>query len=498
MSFIKLIPTWKQHLSYQVLDNDTTRFLLMGGGAGGGKSWLGCEWLLRNCYLYPGSRWFIGRKELKRLMTTTYITWNKVCSYHKVPRSAWKLNGQYNYIEFVSGAAKGSRIDLIEMRKRPEDPKFERFGSLELTGGFIEEAGEVPFLAFDTIKSRVGRHQNKELGLVPKILLTCNPTQNYLYRLFYKPWKRGDLDDRYAFIQSLYKDNPHTADEYGEQLSTIDDPINRARLMGGEWEYENDNLTLMPFGAIVNIFNNVVEPSNDRYMTVDVARYGGDKIVLATWLGMDLYRMEIMSKQSLTVTAEHIRDMAQDEFVPRKNIVIDEDGVGGGVVDMLPGVHGFKGGRSPILRTDEPLEEMAQQYENLPAAYFTKENYRNLRSQCYFMLARRVVNGSIKISANLREQVRDEIVQELQQTKRKDTAPDAPLQVVPKDEIKEALGRSPDLADTLMMRMYFELLKENKMPAYNPPDPEMLAQRGGQVPFHMPNYDGGLGQYGYF
>ena len=28
---------------------------------------------------------------------------------------------------------------------------------------------------------------------------------------------------------------------------------------------------------------------------------------------------------------------------------------------------------------------------------------------------------------------------------------------VPKEEIKEALGRSPDFSDTLMMRMYFEL-----------------------------------------
>lgn len=33
------------------------------------------------------------------------------------------------------------------------------------------------------------------------------------------------------------------------------------------------------------------------------------------------------------------------------------------------------------------------------------------------------------------------------------------LKIVAKDEIKEALGCSPDFADALMMRMWFELAK---------------------------------------
>ena len=33
----------------------------------------------------------------------------KVCSYHKIPEGDWKLNGQYNYIEFFNG----SKIDLL-------------------------------------------------------------------------------------------------------------------------------------------------------------------------------------------------------------------------------------------------------------------------------------------------------------------------------------------------------------------------------------------------
>ena len=34
---------------------------------------------------------------------------------------------------------------------------------------------------------------------------------------------------------------------------------------------------------------------------------------------------------------------------------------------------------------------------------------------------------------------------------------DSKKQVLPKDKIKEVLGRSPDFSDTLMMREYFDL-----------------------------------------
>jgi hypothetical protein len=127
------------------------------------NSWFGCEWLLTNCYKYPGSKWFIARKELKRLMASTYVTWVKVCKFHNIPADDWKLKSQYNYIEFTNG----SRIDLLDVAHKPQDPLFERFGSLEFTGGWGEEVGEWEFLAFDVLKTRIGRHLNKEFNLVP-------------------------------------------------------------------------------------------------------------------------------------------------------------------------------------------------------------------------------------------------------------------------------------------------------------------------------------------
>ncbi len=37
---------------------------------------------------------------------------------------------------------------------------------------------------------------------------------------------------------------------------------------------------------------------------------------------------------------------------------------------------------------------------------------------------------------------------------------DVKRRIISKDEIKEPLGRSPDFADRLMMRMYFEVQKQ--------------------------------------
>ncbi len=239
---ITLRPTLKQDEAWTKLNNTTTKFLLFGGGAGGGKSWLFCEWLLVSCYLYPNSRWFISRNELKRLMNSTFITWGKVCKHHKIPLDDWSLDGKYNVIKFKNG----STIDLLDVSYKPTDQNFERFGSLEYNGGFGEEVSEWHFKAFDVLKSRISNTRNriivdeKDITPPPKFGLSCNPSRGWVYRIFYKPFVAGDLRSQYAFIQSLYLDNPYTADEYGQQLDEIDDVATRQRLKDGNWEYDDE------------------------------------------------------------------------------------------------------------------------------------------------------------------------------------------------------------------------------------------------------------------
>jgi phage terminase large subunit len=442
-------PEPKQHLAWQKLRDQITSFIVFGGGAGGGKSWLGCEWLLTNCYLYPGSRWFIGREELKRLMQSTYVTWTKVTKHHGIPASDWKLNGQYNYIEF----ANGSRIDLLDLKYLPTDPLYERFGSLEYTGGWIEEAGEVNFLAFDVLKSRIGRHMNKDFGLLPaKLLLTCNPNKSWLYAIVYRPAKDGTLASDYAFIQALYRDNRHTAEAYGSQLAKITDKPTRERLMFGNWEYDDDPNALIAYDAIIDLFSNTVDASSEKFLTADVARFGGDFIPIYLWRGLEVYRIEVYRRQGLNVTRERLRQLLADEKIPYSHAIVDENGVGGGLVDDLKGIKGFVAQATPM----EPVQK---------AEDALKEQYANLKTQCSYMLAEAVNKHRLAVrldSVLLPEDVtpsrfREMLTEDLEQVKRKDADKDGKLKIVGKDDVKERIGRSPDFGDTLMMRMFFEL-----------------------------------------
>lgn len=431
---ITLQPTEKQHVAYEALKDETSKFVIFGGAAGGGKSWLACEWLMINCISYPRSRWFLARNELTRLMASTYITFTKVAHYHKVKN--WKLNGQYHYIEFDNG----SRIDLLDVKKNPSDPFYERFGSTEYTGGVLEEAGEIDFLAFDVLKSRVGRHLNKDYSIKPKILITCNPKKNWLYQYVYKPSVEGKLGQEYSFIQSLYNDNPYTAKEYQEQLSSIKDKTMKERLMFGNWEYENNPLALMNYDAILDLFTNTIDQYDQKFMTVDVARYGQDRSVITVWKGFECIEIRTYEKTGLDFLSQEVKELARVNQIPFSKIIIDEDGVGGGVVDILRGVRGFMANRTPF----------PNRFTGKP------DNFKDLKTQCTYALADMVNSRKIAIKTG-DEDLRQSLIEELEQIRSKEGVYDTKLQLESKEVIKELIGRSPDLSDAMMMRMYFEL-----------------------------------------
>ena len=97
--------------------------------------------------------------------------------------------------------------------------------------------------AFEVLKTRIGRHLNDVYGISVKILITCNPKKNWLYREFYKPWKEGKLKAPYAFIQALVQDNPYATEDYIDICSAQGQRCMSA-LYYGNWEYDNDPTAL--------------------------------------------------------------------------------------------------------------------------------------------------------------------------------------------------------------------------------------------------------------
>ena len=85
-----------------------------------------------------------------------------------------------------------------------------------------------------------------------------------------------------------------------------------------------------------------------------------------------------------------------------------------------------------------------------------KENYQNLKTQCFYKLADLINKAQIGIECN-DVTLKNNIIEELEQVRTKDADKDNKLQIIPKEIIKDIIGRSPDYADALAMRMFYEI-----------------------------------------
>jgi hypothetical protein len=368
---------------------------------------------------------------LKTLKETTLVSFFQIAKMQGLEANKhFKFNAQSSTIEFPNG----STILLKDLYSYPSDPNFDELGSLEITDAFIDEANQVDDKARNIIKSRI-RFQLDQNDLVPKILYTCNPAKNWTYSEFYKPEQDGTISKNKRFITSLIDDNPFISKHYKENLLTLDS-VSKERLLFGNWEYLDDPAQLIDYDKILDSFSNSFVPVGDSFITCDVARFGNDSTVIGIWSGFRV-RFYQFNGKSVVEVAELIKNFATEHKVPTSNIVCDEDGVGGGVVDILR-CKGFVNNSSPL---ENPVTRQ-------------KENFDNLKSQCYFKLADMINKAELYIQADGKQ--KQTIIQELEQVKQKSVDNDMKKGVIPKDKVKAAIGRSPDFSDCLAMRMYFE------------------------------------------
>lgn len=451
---IQLLP--KQTEAWELIfENEDITELGYGGAAGGGKTRLG--WYVAvfgYCEAFAGARFAVGRKELKTLRITTLAELFKIFSELGYKQDVdYTFNAQDNIIRFPNG----SEILLLDMAYSPQDPEYTRFGSLNLTAAWVEESNESPEKGIEILKTRVGRNNEFKGVIVKAIFLeTFNPNKGHVHRTYYRPWKEGKLPKYRAFIPALPGDNPYLPKAYIEGLKRAD-PTTRARLLEGNFDYDDDATKLMTYDAISDMRTNTLafKKVPTKYLVNDIARFGGDKIVLGEFKDLMLVGLGVYTYTGTDQTEQYIKDQAADSKIPFSNILSDEDGIGGGVVDHLRGTKGFMGNSRPRDVHDAFTgKDLAQ-------------NFTNLRSQCYFKLSdlvnERLIGVRLEyfktnIEGFTREMALSQIEEELDAIKQKPNtgSQSDKLAVVAKVEIKEALGRSPDFADIFMMRMMFE------------------------------------------
>ncbi len=441
----------KQEMALKILtDNEHDEFLY-GGAAGGAKSWTGVCWEVFSCLAYPDTNWFIARNQLKDLLDSVLKTFRKVCKEYGI--EDWKFNAQKNYIEFGNG----SRINFIEVSYKPSDPMYEDLGSTEYTGGWIEEIGEVHEMAAIVLGTRIGRHLNSKYNLKKKMFMTCNPKRNWGKTKFYDKHVNGSLYEENKIpmpngrkrIQRIYLDclvteNPFIDQDYidGLMAKALDHKPTYERLFKGNWDYEDNPYQLAEQEMIDTIYENNHVPEGKGYITADVARFGSDQARIGYWSGWRLKHVISLDISKTTDVELAIMTLRMKYRIPKTRVVIDQDGVGGGVVDGTGG-KGFKNNGRPIkIKRDMP-------------------NYKNLQVQCLYALADKINEGGIYIEADLTGTEKEEIKTELAQIQSKgDQDPERKLDCKSKGDIKQDIGRSPDWRDMILMRVFFDLKRD--------------------------------------
>ena len=425
--------TKKQSIAWKLLFDEKTNEILYGGSAGAGKSWLGCLWIVTLCLKHDGVRCLIGRTVLQQLKLTTLNTlFETLQAMNLKSGEHYTYNGQSNVITFYNK----SEIILKDLAYQPSDANYDSLGGLELSAVFVDEASQIPQLAYNILKSRI-RFKLNEYKLIPKILMTCNPGQVWLKKVFYLPHVEGSLEANKAFVPALPLDNPHLPATYIEMLRSLPSG-QRKRLLEGDWNYEVDSDSLFEFDLISQaVFRNAPDSTAKKYISVDVARFGSDRSVACVWVGMTIVEISVYSKLSTVELSSEIRNLIAKHGVHPTNVIVDSDGVGGGVADQIRGTN--------FVNNAKPLHN---------------QNFSNLKSQCYVKLSELFKEGKISINILSPSDI-DDLTQELLAIKLKDVDKDNKVQVASKDEMKKILGRSPDLSDALMMRMYYEIKNHN-------------------------------------
>ncbi len=236
------------------------------------------------------------------------------------------------------------------------------------------------------------------------------------------------------------------------------DDTERARLLEGNWKVSTDGLSLFEFSSTYNIFTNFAEKDDTKCITCDAARFGANLAIIFVWKGWEVVALHIYTKSALTVLHDCIEKERERWDIPKSSVLVDQDGLGGGLVDFGEYL-GFSGGEAAM---EDPKTGV-------------KENFYNKKTQLFYRLAEKVNSNRMRVRVEgdncyvdgkladvvkikgTQYEIKDLIRKHLRCIKKKITDGDGKLRINSKEEQKAILGNeeSPDFADTMMMRMQF-------------------------------------------
>ncbi len=269
-----------------------------------------------------------------------------------------------------------------------------------------------------------------------------------------------DLVKSVTFISGSIYDNKELLGKDPSYLSNLlaQDEETKSALFSGCWKAIVSDKDIYDYNSFLGVFDNIRQIDRLRKcITADIAMEGSNKFIIGYWEGFELMDIEVIDKSNGKQVIEAISGMAIRYGVNNQDICFDADGVGafvsGSEGGFIPGAISFHGGASAM----EAYNPSTGEYE--------KENYFNVRTQCYYRSGLAVARGERKINIAVankmyddKQTIRQRFMFERKAIKKDSKTPDGKLKIISKDEMKAKLnGDSPDIMDMFMMREMLEL-----------------------------------------
>jgi hypothetical protein len=430
LGVVRFKATPKQIEVMEAAMSGRNRYIAMGGGIRGTKTFGMLAILVVLCKLFPGSRWAIVRTDLPTLRRNVVPSVNKI--------RAMGLEGEMGELNqsiWTWTFTNGSQI-LLFPESYSKDPDLERWKGLEVNGFLLEEASELQEASANKAIERAGswiipptKENPKPEQPPPFVFFTFNPTPNWPKRWFWDKWKAGSLKEPFAFIPATAKDNPFIPEAVWESWLNLP-PEEYARFVEGEWEFTEDPNQLIKAEWIWKAREIEHEPGT-RKLGVDVARFGDDFTTLCHMDGNALMNIEEFKGLSIDQTTGVVSKRITDPLAPvdPRMVKVDGVGLGAGVVDNL---HAAGFDVVDVISGGKPIPR--------PNSVF---KFKNLRSQMWWELREALRLGE----RSLPEELADKLVGDLTAIRYTITA-DKEVTVESKDKIKKRLGRSTDYGDS--------------------------------------------------
>lgn len=407
---------YKPSPTAKIAHNDPSRFLMIGGGAGGGKSvWL-CEEGYQLSAFQPGNRIILMRKVLKHLKETTLVTWKKMIS----PELA-TVQEHANRI-IVHTAKEPSEILLAGFDTREG---ISLLSSLEVSAALIDQIEEVGEDEFNMVASRVNGRWKLPNGKRPieRIAGSANPKMCWI-----KPRFIDNPKPNHKFIQMLAKDNPYLDPDYIPNLieSFKNRPDILKALVYGSWDdFEGfDNVMQMKWVKYMFTNANANDYMDKRVVSCDVARGGDDKNVIYGFHGYKQTHRDIFGGDKRTWETA-ARCVAMAKLIDAPTIAVNSATIGAGVADEVEKL--IKGTNIELLRF---VESEASEWP---------DRYYNCRAEASWELGKLLADQ--RISAQEDMELADDLVADTWENRT------GRIIIQDKKEIKKILGRSPDKGD---------------------------------------------------